>query len=411
MRRVTLPERPGWRDRAREVGFGFHEMYGEPYWADDVAYLLTLDELEGAIEDPTTELHEMCMDFVGEAVGSEETLSRLLIPAAHHDLVASSWRQGDRHIYGRFDLAYDGTGPAKMLEYNADTPTGTFETAFFQHDWLLARVERGELPADADQFNLVQETLVEAFGTFDHDPATSPVWHFACATDNDEERGTATYLMDCAVQAGHRTQMIDIRRIGIDPAGAFTDEDDRVIDRCFKLYPWEDMMADRFAAHLAPGVFVEPAWKAVLSTKALLPLLWERHPGHPNLLPAWFEGEAAPEAAEGHEVVSKPVHGREGENVTIHSDRASGGATLAETDGTRPDEPRVMQTRAPLFEADGMHAVLGSWVVGDRACGLGIREDRGPITRDLSRFVPHAIVAAAIVAGAAGEAYPFAPMP
>ena len=31
-------------------------------------------------------------------------------------------------------------------------------------------------------------------------------------------------------------------------------------------------------------------------------------------------------------------------------------------------------------------------VIGDRACGLGMREDGSRITRDLSRFVPHAIV-------------------
>ena len=383
MRRIRLSERPDWRERAREVGFGFHEMYGEPYWADDVAYLFTIDQIENDIEDPTAELHEMCMDFAGDAVASEETLTRLLVPPEHHDLVASSWAE-DRHVYGRFDLAYDGSGPARMLEYNADTPTGVFETAFFQHDWLIARTERGDLPSDADQFNLVQESLIEALGTFDHG-AGAPIFHFACDVGNDEERGTTTYLMDCAVQAGHRVEMIDIRRIGIDPEGRFTDESDRVIDRCFKLYPWEDMMADRFGAHLRPGVFVEPAWKAVLSTKALLPLLWERHAGHPNLLPAWFEADVPANAGD---VVLKPVHGREGENVTIRS----GGETVAQTEGTRPDEPRVAQALAPLFEADGVHAVLGSWVVGDRACGLAVREDTGRITRDLSRFVPHAIV-------------------
>ena len=34
---------------------------------------------------------------------------------------------------------------------------------------------------------------------------------------------------------------------------------------------------------------------------------------------------------------------------------------------------------------------LGSWIVGDTACGLGIREDINPVTHDSSRFIPHLI--------------------
>ena len=32
--------------------------------------------------------------------------------------VAASWKRSDPHVYGRFDLRYDGNGPAKLLEYN-----------------------------------------------------------------------------------------------------------------------------------------------------------------------------------------------------------------------------------------------------------------------------------------------------
>lgn len=38
--------------------------------------------------------------------------------------------------------------------------------------------------------------------------------------------------------------------------------------------------------------WVEPLWKSVLSNKGLMPLLWRYYPNHPNLLPAWFEGDS-----------------------------------------------------------------------------------------------------------------------
>ncbi|MDB5614945.1 MAG: hypothetical protein JWQ22_2598, partial [Devosia sp.] len=77
----------------------------------------------------------------------------------------------------------------------------------------------------------------------------------------------------------------------------------------------------------------------------------------------------------------------EGENVTITRD----GEVTASMPGLYGEEGFVIQAYAPLFESEGGHAVLGSWIVGDRACGLAMREDRSPITANLSRFVPHFI--------------------
>ncbi|MBY5813543.1 glutathionylspermidine synthase family protein [Rhizobium leguminosarum] len=384
MKRITLPARPDWLDKARAVGFGFHVMYGEPYWLDDAAYTFTLDEIEMQIEGPSQELHDMCMDMVGDIVGSEETLDRLAIPEDLRDVVQRSWQRRDRHLYGRFDLAYDGTGPAKLLEYNADTPTSVFETAYFQFNWLTDQMASGVLPKDADQYNSLQESLVEAFEQF----SKEPIFHFAAMTDNEEDRGTTVYLMDCAVQAGHRVELLDIREIGIDAQGRYTDLQDRVIDRCFKLYPWEFMLREPFARQLVRSgdVFIEPAWKSVLSNKGLLPLLWQRHPNHPNLLPSYFTDD--PAASTLTDYVRKPLLSREGENVTIFRD----GRELISAPGDYGDEGFIVQAYAPLFESDGGFAVLGSWIVGDRACGLAVREDRSRITANLSRFVPHVIV-------------------
>ena len=383
MQRLSMPARPDWREKAHAVGFEFHEMYGEPYWVDDAAYGFELAEIEDQIEGPSEELHAMCLDLVAEVVKSEQALDRLAIPRDFHDVVRRSWEREDRHLYGRFDLAYDGKGPAKLLEYNADTPTSVFETAYFQFNWLTDQIAAGHLPPDTDQFNSVQECLIEAFGQFSRDR----IFHFAAITDSSEDQGTAAYLMDCAIQAGHRAQFLDIRDIGVDDQGRYTDLQNRVIDRCFKLYPWEFMFQESYAAQLTDhgGVFVEPAWKAVLSNKGLLPMLWQRHKGHPNLLASYFADD--PAAASLRDYVVKPLLSREGENIRLF--RAD--EEILSTPGDYGTEGYVVQAYAPLFQSDAGFAVLGSWIVGDRACGLGIREDRSQITANLSRYVPHII--------------------
>src|SRR5205085_9315425 len=47
------------------------------------------------------------------------------------EAVAESWHRRAElpSVYGRFDLRHDGDGPAKLLEYNADTPTSLVEAA------------------------------------------------------------------------------------------------------------------------------------------------------------------------------------------------------------------------------------------------------------------------------------------
>src|SRR5690606_30710629 len=164
-----------------------------------------------------------------------------------------------------------------------------------------------------DQFNSIHEALVARFaGIADRLPA--PLC-FAASAGSAEDQGTVDYLRDCAAQAGIESGAIAIEDIGLSADGRFTTVDDVVIASLFKLYPLEDLFADEFASAL-PGSglrLLEPAWKLLLSNKGVLPLLWERHRGHPNLLPAEFDdGGALPPGW-----VRKPLFSREGANVEM----------------------------------------------------------------------------------------------
>jgi glutathionylspermidine synthase len=213
--------------------------------------------------------------------------------------------------------------------------------------------------------------------------------HLAGMTENTEDAGTLAYLQDAASQAGLQTTLIDIEDIGLRDDGSFVDLDDRGIELAFKLYPWEWMFHDAFGARLkdAPTCWIEPPWKAILSNKGILPLLWEMFPNHPNLLPAYFEDD--PNAARlGTSFVRKPLYSREGANVAL----VSAGTTLVEQEGPYGAEGFIRQAMAPLPNFSDQYAVLGSWLVDHTPCGLSIREDENPITGNTSRFLPHAIV-------------------
>ncbi len=108
---------------------------------------------------------------------------------------------------------------------------------------------------------------------------------------------TIQYLQDCATEAEIATEFLYIDDIGLGEKGQFTDLQDQVISNLFKLYPWEFMLREMFSTKLEDaGVrWLEPAWKSIISNKALLPLLWEMFPNHPNLLPAYFAEDDHPQ--------------------------------------------------------------------------------------------------------------------
>jgi len=386
MQRIACPERSDWRDLAAEVGFDFHTIDGAPYWDETAYYGFTLEEIERDIEAPTAELDAMCRELVGRAVGDERMLRVLRIPERFWTWLAASWKRGDVSLYGRFDLRYDGEGPAKLLEYNADTPTAVFETAVFQWLWLEQAIERNIVAEGADQYNSLHEQLIAGWNTIGRD---RPL-HLAGTTDSAEDAGTIAYMADCARQAGLATTVLDMAAIGRLKSGVFVDLENRPIELMFKLYPWEWMMREEFGTGLAGAStqWVEPPWKAILSNKGILPLLWAMFPRHPNLLPAYFDDDQAASAL-ATSYARKPLYSREGANVELVVD-----GTAVDTDsGPYGGEGFVRQAIAPLPQFNRNYMVLGSWIAAGKPCGLSVREDASPITKNTSRFLPHAIIA------------------
>lgn len=372
MRRHRCQPRPAWREKVEGVGLTFHSHEQGPYWDESACYELTAAEVD-ALETAARALHFLCID-AAEAVIVNNWWSRLGIPEIAKPAILRSWERDDFSLYGRFDFAYapDSESEPKLLEYNADTPTALIEASIAQWFWLQ------DTRPDADQFNSLHEHLIEAWRRF-----AGQTVHFSSIKEHDEDRQTVLYLRDTCEQAGVTTKPVFIEDIGWDDRqNCFVDLDNERISRCFKLYPWEWLWHEEFGAHLArePVQFIEPTWKMLLSNKALLPVLWELFPDHPNLLPAY--DNAAPL---GGSFVRKPKLSREGANVAWFES----GIAVEETGGDYGEEGHVFQALAAMPDFDGNRPVFGVWIVDHEPAGLGIREDTRRITGNLSRFVPH----------------------
>ncbi|MEU5580155.1 glutathionylspermidine synthase family protein [Streptomyces huasconensis] len=395
MERRTIEPRPGWQQTVEDQGLiypltRYPDDTLRPYWDESAYYVFSLPEVE-ALEEVVEELHAMCLAAAAHIVDHDRLADLGITDPRVADAVTEAWRRRAElpSLYGRFDLRYDGTGPAKMLEYNADTPTSLVEAASPQWFWMEERFP------GADQWNSLHERLVDAWrNQAALLPPGSPLYFAHSAADElGEDLMTVAYLRETAQQAGLATASISMEDIGWDRLSRrFVDKKLRFMRSCFKLYPWEWLTTDRFAPHVletldngggtGSTLWIEPAWKMLLSNKALLAILWELYPGHPNLLPAYLDGPRELATTRGY--VAKPLLGREGAGVTVHEP--------GDTAPALREEPCCYQELAPLPDFDGNRVVLGAWVVENEAAGLGIRESSGLITDEYARFLPHVIL-------------------
>ncbi len=392
MRRVNFKKRSDYHERHDEIGFQYHSLLssdGEPYWTEGAAYEFTLAEIE-EIETTSERLHEMCLKTVAAVVESGDYPDEFGLNDNAKSLIEKSWKRGDAHIYGRFDLLFEPAGTVKLYEYNADTPTGLLEAAVAQWHWL----EEAEDVPHRDQFNSLHEKLVARWTQAKSKLDNPTLYALASVEGPYEDWGNIEYLADTAMQGGWRIHIEEIERVGYDPQNReFVDASGTVIEHAFKLYPWEWMMEEAFGEHVADcsTEWFEPAWKMILSNKAILPILWKRFPEHPNLLPAFFEREK-PAVNYEYMFVKKPILGREGANIQLSGTFADtlieGSHRAAEYDSSG----YIYQEYAPLPNFQGKHPVIGSWIVGDTAAGIGIREDDTIISGNGSHFVPHYFV-------------------
>lgn len=400
MQRITVDNpRTGWESIIREQGLIYDETILDNgkklhYWNETHAYQFTEQEVLD-LEEATEQLHRMSLEaarfIADEQYKPNSPFKNFGISKEALEYATYSLDRSDPYLYGRFDLAYSGIpGDApKMLEYNADTPTGLIEGSIVQWYW-----KEHHFP-DADQWNGIHEALISRFEEMRAARDSLGTMYFAWTSEDTtgEDVLTVGYMLDCAQQAGwENPQLIDMKNIEYDyDEKIFYDPYDNPINNIFKLYPWEDMMDEEFGPYIAkqkPQGWLEPAWKMFLSTKMLLPALWHLYPGHEYLLPSYIGSPTGME-----KWVKKPLHGREGDGITINA----GDVQLSPKQSRWGDEGYVYQEYVQLpnyvgDEGESNYPVLGTWMIGDDCRGVGIRESDGPLTDYYCRFVPNIIV-------------------
>lgn len=357
-------------------------------WDESVHWTFTSDEIE-TVYAAANEIHEMALAAVGDVADSRLYPLLGLTPEAA-DGVAKSWSSRTRELdlVTRLSLAWDGTDQPKLVGFQADSPAGLVEAALGQWWW------KEELFPRSDQFNSLHEDLsariLHIMRTWNgyRRRTQSTAAYVAYMPDDPIGRGQMEYIARLIGECGLDARPIALPDIGYDSSdGRFVDLDEDEISLLFKFHPWQWLVSDPFGENLLRSCerdlveVVEPAWKLMLTNKAVMAVLWRRYPHHPNLVETGF---SASELLYDQPALAIPKFSDVG--YATRSGRVENGRFVCSDASPEGEEGEIVQALAPYAGSEqGIHATFDVWMIGGEAKGMGVRERRG----DQEVFVPH----------------------
>jgi glutathionylspermidine synthase len=434
------------------------DYYVQTYWNDEAAYEFSL-EAATTLRDASWELHHMCLEAVDLVVNSDELMDIFEIPMNLRPSIRESWRAHEPDLIGRFDFIWDGSGDPKLLEYNADTPTVLVESAIGQKLWFEYAMSSND---NVSCFNDLHQNLIHAWKHHIPTPKVDSVElifiernRYETTTEDVEHQ---SYVKDAAILAGIEPKSMSVGDVMLELVKEKGEEDSgapsvfsplsslemqndpqteaneqqqkrrKTIRYIWKGFPYEYLAGEPLGKLLfgstessdfsftslpsttnAPSPshvhLIEPSWKIILGNKAILALLWEMFPNHPNLLYSTYDRQEAIHDSVQRKIsmVSKPKYGREGNGIHVHqydSSRTQEDITRSwdeiERKVTSGDDyygELVFQEFRDIQRFHGRKIVIGSWIIRGKPSGLCVREDVSSITNDNSSIVPHYVAA------------------
>jgi len=375
-----------------ELGFTWHTDSDGTHYVADRLVEISSDEAE-AYYIAANELYDMYVE-AAEHVIKNELFFELGIPFNLIESIKKSWENDVHwHIYGRFDLAggIDGK-PIKLIEFNADTPTGLYESAVLQ--WALLKHNGMD---EAKQFNDIYQAieanfkrLITLFDEPDNFDDLYDGWKilFSSVEGDDEEEVTTRLLRQIAADAGFATGFEFLQDVQFDEK-EIADSSGNPYEYWFKLYPWEDIGTDEPDLAILlntimsnqEAIILNPAYTLLFQSKGMMKILCDLFPDSPYLLQTSFK------PLDGA-YVEKRMFGREGANTKIVD---SSGSTVVETDGPYGNYKPIYQEYVEFPKDERGDCYQAGVFFAYEACGVGFRRG-GKILDNMSKFVGHVMV-------------------
>lgn len=380
------PDRAYRVKQLKDLGFDWANIEEEQYWIDQIVSINSgLCQELMSVSSVLWRIFDKTARFI---IGRRDLYELLSIPEVLWDGLDNlpPAEVGKMSKYARFDFAIDDHGSIKLLELNADTPTGYVESSVVT-PWMCSQHNLWTPNTD------MQKHVKEAWARDTPDYA-------ACIAygDHAEDSGTINMLVK---HSGSHVQCIDCLDLWVDEGYLKVGEE--TINSLFALYPKEWMAIDdggdalSYAIETGNVKILNSLHSIILQSKGLQAVIWAFHElgvdfytQEEHLIIEHYMLPTYNQAVFDESYVSKSMFGREGGSVRIFD---KNGEILAEDhDGfdTSCFFSRVYQKKAQMTTIDldhgTFHLLTGVFVINGTPCGL-LGRAGGLITGNDSHFV------------------------
>lgn len=413
----------------------YHRMYGKAYCLPSIA-LYTLEEVSElrAASEAMDAIFRKTLRFVQRYMPDSYLIQQLdihpsLVPLVREEIPLSGITRQD-WIFGPEGL--------KIIENNADTPTGIPESAYLEEQILHAHTSwKG--PSGSLAALLGNELL--GFANYYKEKGLEKSVTFSCYDWHVEDRYNTFYLMEQLRNMNVPVHYAPLEELDIIP-GQGLYHNGRQIDIWYRLYPLEYLAEDReedsgtlvgialleLAAQGKIGL-INPPQNFIMQSKGFLATLWSLYERNHQTseycgftlfephelstiltycLPTYFSPE--PFMNNNMPYAAKSYWGREGKGTSLHEnpehnqvERSTTGSAELEFDEDLihyyNNQPKIYQQywtmpKAKVETEEGVyhgHLLTGAFVVGGRFGGV-LSRIGDKVTGDGAYYCPAAII-------------------
>lgn len=401
MKRVSVSPREDYVDKAHRSGVFAVERTlpnGETHytWDETSAYLIERDEVD-IILDSISDIVSMSYDAVDFLLDGD--FGTLGLPRPYFEFTRNSFDDQNPQLFTRYDFAYLGNGEIKLVNIDADSPRNIMEASQAQRKWLWDKFETRARNHQITQLNSIQEITERAF-TQMKNQSNSDVMSIVRGTDSrGEDWITSSFIKGIAKKAGWTIRDTRIKDLKWDSKNMmWTDNAGLPILNIYKHFPWDMLLKqkinkDFIINHNRLNILFEPSWKTILSSRAMLPALWQLYPDSPILSPAFMEKDAD---LDSNNIVTSTVLPSTSRNemglLKGHS-FTSWGDPMKDLNKQKNLVYRKLEIPKRYKDKNGGHrfAYLSIYTVAGKIAGLGMRETRMPLLGTHTTFRPHLV--------------------
>ena len=286
-----------WLDIENEIQQKYIDTYGKALRAERSLNYFTIDaHLAYKIHYVTMDLASLITGAINHVLKDHEVLAKFGLPHWTWQYITDSWnrywRSDGKQVFTRLEIGFNGKD-IKVLGLSGDTTEGLLEAAELQDKYAAHHgLDLGQSSSRDFSTNILNPCK-NAINGFVH----------IYVEPNEHDQLRALHIQKLVSETGNESKFIrDISEVRINTEGKFVDNEDREIKIVWKFCDWKKVFDDFERPHEGNSLKIsdlllcedirvlEPIWKVLVSSPAMLPILWELSPNNRALLRAeWNE--------------------------------------------------------------------------------------------------------------------------